>query len=219
VNTHGALRGLIVDWGGVLTTDIGSAVGQWAAADGIDLDDYQALMGQWFGDAVALEARLNPVHALERGELSGPDFERRLAEGLAERAGRPIQTQGLLDRMFAYFEHAPDMTGLVLRARHAGLRTALLSNSWGNSYPRDGWAELFDVVVISGEVGMRKPEPEIFAHTLDLIGLAAHECVFVDDLAPNVAAAVELGLVGVRHRSYDETATELEALFGLPLRD
>jgi len=218
VNPTGPLRGLIVDWGGVLTTDIGSAVGQWAAADGIDLGDYQALMGQWFGDPVALEARLNPVHALERGELSGPDFELRLAAGLSERAGRPIETEGLLDRMFAYFEHAPDMTGLVLRARRAGLRTALLSNSWGNSYPRDGWDELFDVVVISGEVGMRKPEPEIFTHTLDLIGLAAAECVFVDDLTHNVAAAMELGFVGVRHRSYDETATELEALFGLALR-
>ena len=92
------------------------------------------------------------------------------------------------------------MTALVRRARHAGLRTGLLSNSWGNDYPRDGWDEMFDVVVISGEVGMRKPEPEIFHHTLDLIGLAAAECVFVDDLPHNVAAAVELGMVGVRHR-------------------
>ena len=175
-------------------------------------------MGEWFGDAVALEARLNPVDALERGELSGPDFERRLAEGLSERAGRAIGTEGLLDRMFAYFELRPghDRAGAAGPPRGPAHRAAL--ELWGNSYPRDGWDELFDVVVISGEVGMRKPEPEIFTHTLDLIGLAAAECVFVDDLAHNVAAAVELGFVGVRHRSYDETATELEALFGLPLR-
>jgi putative hydrolase of the HAD superfamily len=72
---------------------------------------------------------------------------------------------------------------------------------------------MFDVVVISGEVGMRKPEPEIFAHTLALLGRPAHECVFVDDLPHNVDAAVELGIVGVRHTSYQETLLELEALF------
>ena len=99
----------------------------------------------------------------------------------------------------------------------SGLRTGLLSNSWGNDYPRDGWDEMFDVVVISGEVGMRKPEPEIFEHTLALLGLPAAACVFVDDLAPNVAAAVEVGMVGVQHTSYEATRLELEALFGRPL--
>jgi HAD superfamily hydrolase (TIGR01509 family) len=120
--------------------------------------------------------------------------------------------------MFATFEHAPDMSALVRRARQSGLRTALLSNSWGNDYPRDGWDEMFDVVVISGEVGMRKPEPEIFRHTLDLVGLGAAECVFVDDLAPNVAAAVEVGMVGVLHTSYAESLAELEVLFDRSLR-
>ena len=72
---------------------------------------------------------------------------------------------------------------------------------------------MFDVVVISGEVGMRKPEPEIFAHTLALLGLTAAECVFVDDLRHNVDAAVELGFVGVQHESYEQTARELDVLF------
>ena len=156
----------------------------------------------------------NPVHALERGELEVPEFEQRLAQGLRTRSGAPVPAAGLLTRMFERFEHAPDMVGLVHRAHASGLRTALLSNSWGNDYPRDGWAEMFDVVVISGEVGMRKPEPRIFHHTLDALGLAAEECVFVDDLAPNVRAAVDVGMVGVLHRSYAETAAELEVLFG-----
>jgi HAD superfamily hydrolase (TIGR01509 family) len=110
------------------------------------------------------------------------------------------------------------MLGLVARVKQAGLRTAVLSNSWGNEYPMQGWDELFDAVVISGEVGMRKPEPRIFRHVLGLIGLAASDCVFVDDLAHNVTAAVELGFVGVVHRSYDETAAELEAILGMELR-
>ena len=165
------LRGLVVDWGGVLTGDLRTAVQAWARADGIDLEAYGAIMRDWFGEPVGAEARLNPIHALERGEMTVPDFEVRLAAALSERTGRDHEAEGLLDRMFATFEHAPEMSALVRRARHGGLRTGLLSNSWGNDYPRDGWDEMFDVVVISGEVGMRKPEPGIFHHTLDLIGL------------------------------------------------
>ncbi len=207
------LRGLVVDWGGVLTGDMRAAVQAWAEADGVPLDSYVATMRDWMGEPYGAEARLNPIHALERGEIDVPDFEERLAEALTERTGREHEAAGLLERMFAKFEHAPDMTALVRRARASGLRTGLLSNSWGNDYPRDGWDEMFDVVVISGEVGMRKPEPRIFEHTLELIGLAPGEVVFVDDIRHNIEAAVAVGMVGVLHTSYAETLTELEALF------
>lgn len=212
-----SLRGLVVDWGGVLTGDLRAAVQTWAEDDGIDLEAYVGVLRDWLGDPVGAEARLNPVHALERGEMEVPDFEVRLAAELSRRAGQEYRAEGLLHRMFAHFEHAHDMSGLVRRAHAAGIRTALLSNSWGNDYPRDGWDEMFDAVVISGEVGMRKPEPRIFEHTLSLIDLPASECVFVDDLQPFVDAAVSLGFVGVRHESYERTAGELEALFGLSL--
>ena len=212
-----ALRGLVVDWGGVLTGEMRTAVQSWAEADGVPLDSYVATMRDWMGEPYGVEARLNPIHALERGEITVPDFEARLAEALTTRTGRTFDADGLLARLFSHFEHAPDMSGLVRRARTAGLRTGLLSNSWGNDYPRDGWDEMFDVVVISGEVGMRKPEPGIFEHTLDLIGLPAEQTVFVDDLRPNIEAAVALGMVGVHHRSYEQTLLELEALFGIPL--
>ncbi|HSR25543.1 MAG TPA: HAD-IA family hydrolase, partial [Candidatus Eisenbacteria bacterium] len=173
----------------------------------------------WLGPAAEAEARHNPLHALERGEIGIPHFEERLADELAVRQAEPVDHVGLLQRMFDAIEHAPDMNALVLRARRQGLRTVLLSNSWGNEYPREGWDEMFHAIVISGEVGMRKPEPAIFHHTLDLLGVEPAEAVFVDDLVHNVRAAVDLGLVGVHHRSYDETVTELEALFGIPLRD
>jgi epoxide hydrolase-like predicted phosphatase len=207
------LTGLIVDWGGVLTGDLSVAVRTWAQSDGIDLDAYFEILRDWLGEPYSEQARRNPIHALERGELTVPDFDQRLASALSERTGHHYSAEGLLSRMFEHFEHAPDMTGLVHRAHESGIRTALLSNSWGNDYPREGWDDMFDVVVISGEVGMRKPEPEIFAHTLALLGRPAHECVFVDDLPHNVDAAVELGIVGVRHTSYQETLLELEALF------
>jgi len=212
-----ALRGLVVDWGGVLTGEMRTAVQSWAEADGVPLDSYVATMRDWMGEPYGVEARLNPIHALERGEITVPDFEARLAEALTTRTGRTFDADGLLARLFSHFEHAPDMSGLVRRARTAGLRTGLLSNSWGNDYPRDGWDEMFDVVVISGEVGMRKPERGIFEHTLDLLGLPAEQTVFVDDLRHNIEAAVALGMVGVHHRSYEQTLLELEALFGIPL--
>jgi len=210
-------RALIVDWGGVLTGDLRVAVQRWAEIDGVDLQTYASLMRDWLGEPAGMEALLNPVHALERGEMALPDFESRLARALSERTGRPVEERGLLGRMFEHFEHAEDMSGLVRRARAAGIRTALCSNSWGNDYPRDGWDDMFDVVVISGEVGMRKPEPRIFEHTLRLVGVSAEESVFVDDLPHNIAAAVALGMIGIRHVGYETTALEIDALFGIHL--
>jgi HAD superfamily hydrolase (TIGR01509 family) len=128
-----------------------------------------------------------------------------------------VVAEGFLARMFDEFEHAHDMNALVRRARESGIRTALLSNSWGDFYPRDLWDGMFDVVVISGEVGMRKPDAEIFQLTLGLMDLPASACVFVDDLPHNITAAADLGLVGVRHVTYEETLMELETLFGIDL--
>ena len=109
------------------------------------------------------------------------------------------------------------MFDVVRRVRAAGLKTALLSNSWGLDYDRDDWHRLFDVTVISGEVGMRKPEPEIYLHTAAALDIAPPQCVFVDDLGPNVKGAVSVGMVGVRHVTARQTIEELEALFGIDL--
>ena len=211
-------RALLVDWGGVLTVPLSSAVQAWADSDGIELAHYVAIMRDWFGEAVGNEAETNPVHALERGEIEVPHFEERLAHELSRRSGTTVVADGLVERMFAFFDLLPDMPALVRRARLAGIKTALLSNSWGLAYPRDGWDDMFDAVVISGEVGMRKPEPRIYRHAAAAVGLDVTECVFVDDLQVNIKAAVELGMVGILYRDYDVAAIELEALFGVPLR-
>ncbi|GAB3597527.1 hypothetical protein GCM10027446_25800 [Angustibacter peucedani] len=208
--------GLVVDWGGVLTAGIGDAFTAWAQAEGVEYGHYLAALRRWIGPD-AVDPAENPVHALERGELEVPDFERKLAEALRENGSR-VQAEGLLQRMFAGLELLEEsMVGLVRRAKAAGLRTALLSNSWGNDYPREGWDTLFDAVVISGEVGMRKPEHRIYHHVLDLIDLEPHQAVMVDDLPPNIRAAVEVGMVGVLHETYEQTRTELEAVFDLDL--
>ena len=160
---------------------------------------------------------MNPIHALERGEMENPEFEEFLAHEMSLRSAMTFESEGFLQRMFDYFEHAHDMNALVHRAHGAGIKTALLSNSWGNEYPREGWDDMFDAIVISGEVGMRKPEPQIFEYAVELLNLKLDECVFVDDMKVNTDAAVALGIPSVLHVTYEQTASELELLFDIPL--
>ena len=209
-------RGLLVDWGGVLTSGLEPALRRWAELDGFDFDSYLAAVMKWL-PSESVTAELNPVHALERGQLAVPDFERKLASMLVRDDGTPVPAEGLIERMFAHFEHQPAMSALVRRANERGIRTALLSNSWGNTYPRDTWDGMFDDIVISGEVGLRKPEPEIFRLAAGRLGLEPAECVFVDDLQLNVDGALAVGMTAILHTEYDETRRALETLFGADL--
>ena len=214
---NAAPSALILDWGGVLTSSLHDVMHSWTSAEGITTEHFAQVMKRWWGTEGEIESLINPVHTLERGEIEVADFEQHLAEALTSVAGRPIAAPGLLSRLFEHFEHAPAMNSLVLRARSAGIRTALLSNSWGNNYPEHLFDGMFDAIVISGDVGLRKPEPEIYHHTLDLLGLPAPSCVFVDDIKTNVDAAAQLGIIGVHHIDYETTATELSVLFGRDL--
>ncbi len=213
-NQHG-LRGLIVDYGGVLTTPVQETFGAWAAQDGLEMAELKVALGAMLGES----AEKSPVHGLERGELSVADFERQLAGALRRPDGPEIVADGLLRRVFAAMKPADGMTAVVRRAKDQGIRTGLLSNSWGLDYDRSGWDDLFDALVISGEVGLRKPEPEIYRLAAERIGVQPAECVFVDDLAANVCGAVAVGMVGVHHTDLASTIVELEALFGLELAE
>lgn len=207
------LRALVVDFGGVMTDNLEVAMGTWLAAEGIDVESYLAAMHHFLGPDADVEN--NPVHALEKGELAVPHFEDQLAPFLRATDGGPVSAADLLSRMFHAFGRADGMHEIVRRVRAAGSKTALLSNSWGLDYPRDEWPELFDCTVISGEVGLRKPDPEIYQLTARRLGLPPQECVMVDDFAANVRGAVAVGMVGVLHRSVEQTVAELEILFGL----
>jgi epoxide hydrolase-like predicted phosphatase len=210
-NPHG-LRCLIVDYGGVLTTPIRETFGAWAAADGIDLAELNAAIKSLLG----AEAEPNPMHGLERGELSVREFERHLAARLRRADGGDVEAAGLLTRAFSAMSPS-GMVAVVRRAKGQGIRTGLLSNSWGLDYDRGGWDTLFDTVVISGEVGLRKPEPEIYRLAAERLGVGPQECVFVDDLAANVRGAVAAGMVGVHHTELAATVSELETLLGVAL--
>jgi putative hydrolase of the HAD superfamily len=218
VDNAGELRGVITDWGGVLTTPILTTVRAWIEADGIDWESYLAVMRPWVTQAYEPGGLPNPIHALERGECSASDFEQILAARLLRVDGTAVAAEGLLRRMFEASLTVPVMYDAIRTLRSAGLRTALLSNSWGcDEYPRADFPGLFDSVVLSGEVGMRKPEEEIFLHAADTLGLPPAQCVFVDDLAANIAAAQACGMTGVLHTEPAGTAQALQDLLGVPL--
>jgi putative hydrolase of the HAD superfamily len=211
-------RGVITDWHGVLTPPLRSTIQAWLDADGIDWASYLTVVRDWVSQAYGPGGEPNPIHALERGECSGPDFERMLAPLLLTRHGQGVTAEGLLHRMFAAGLPVPAMYDMIRTLRAAGLRTALLSNSWGGAeYPRADFPGLFDLVVLSGEVGMRKPEPRIFRHAVQALGLDPAECVFVDDMEPNVVAARACGLTSVLHTEPAATAQALQDLLGVPL--
>lgn len=198
-------RGLLVDWGGVLTTDLFASFAAFCAAEGLDPD---RLRRAFRHDASARENLI----ALEEGRLQEAEFEPRLAAILG------VEPDGLIDRLFAGSHAEPAMIDAVRSARGAGVRTGLVSNSWGTRrYPRHLLDDLFDGVVISGEVGMRKPAPEIYALGAERIGLPPAECVFVDDLPFNLEPARELGMAVVHHVSTSDTIAELERVLGLAL--
>lgn len=211
------LNGVITDWGGVLTEPISDVVQRWIEAEGIDWGAYLEVMRPWLSGAYRDNGAddVNPVHRLERGECTAAEFEEILAARLVRTDGGSVRPEGLLKRMLSGAEaRIPAMYDLIRGLRARGLRTAVLSNSWGNDgYPREDFAALFDAVVISCEVGMRKPEARIFRHTARLLRLDPAECVFIDDVRANVDAAIVCGMTGVLHADPVSTAATLTQLF------
>ncbi len=158
------------------------------------------------------EASRDLLVGLEEGTLGDAEFERRFATILGVEPGR------LIERLFAGCGPDEAMLDAVRRARTAGVRTGLISNSWGAAtYDRSLLAELFDGVVISGDVGVRKPAPEIYAMGARAVDLPPAECVFVDDLPFNLKPARELGMATVRHVDAAQTISELQRLLDVGL--
>ncbi len=200
------MKGLLVDFGGVLTTNVFDSFREFCVAEGLERD---AMGGLFRNDPEALRL----VRGLETGSISEDDFGERFGEllGVENRVG-------LVDRMFAGLQEDERMLGALRSARAAGIRTGLISNSMGaGRYDRERFPELFDGVVISGDVGLHKPQPEIFLLGCEKVGLDPAECVFVDDLKENCAGAEAVGMTAVLHRGADTTIPEVERLLGVTL--
>lgn len=207
VDGDGAQRaGLLIDWGGVLTTNLFTSFRDFCVKVGIDP---QTLRDRFSKDPSFRELLI----ALEKGQLQEGEFEQELAPLLG------AEPDGLIDGLFAGVKPDEPMVEAVRRARAGGIRTALVSNSWGvHRYPHDLFEELFDGVVISGEEGTRKPAKRMYELGAERAGLAAKQCVFVDDLPFNLTPAEELGMATVHHTSAEESIPQLEQILGLALR-
>jgi epoxide hydrolase-like predicted phosphatase len=199
-------RALLVDFGGVLTSDVFDSFREFSRREGLEPGAVKRLFRE-DPEALAL------LRELERGEIDEEAFAERFAPmlGVADH-------EGLVDRLFAGMRPDQPMLEAVGRARARGVRTGLISNSWGSGrYDREALPELFDAVVISGEVGLHKPQPEIFRLAAERVGVPADRCVFVDDLKENCAGAEAVGMTAVLHRGADSTLPELERVLGVAL--
>jgi putative hydrolase of the HAD superfamily len=200
-------RGLLVDFGGVLTTNVFESFRAFCEDEGLEPNAFLDLFRH--DDRARRDLR-----EVEVGKIDEDEFARRIGGRLGIE-----QTENFIDRLFARM--APDgaMVAAVKRAKAAGVRTGLVSNSLGSGrYDRQAFPELFDGVVISGEVGLHKPQPEIFRLGAESIGLEPEYCVFVDDLRENCEGAEAVGMTAILHRGADTTLSELERLLELQLR-
>jgi putative hydrolase of the HAD superfamily len=197
-------RGLLVDFGGVLTTNI------WDSFDRFcELEDLErgTVLEMFRGDGEALAL----LRSLERGAISEGEFERDFGAMLG------VAPEGLIERLFGGLAPEQAMIEAVSTARAAGIRTGLITNSWGMGIYDRAPLEIFDATVISGDVGLHKPQPEIYELGAERIGVEAAACVFVDDLRENVAGAEAVGMRAILHREPERTIAELARLLGLRL--
>jgi epoxide hydrolase-like predicted phosphatase len=200
------VRGLIVDYGGVLTTDVFASFRTFCEAEGLAAETVRR---RFLGDPGARAL----LERLETGRAREPEFEAAFAKLLG------VAPERLIDRLFGHMRPDEAMIAGVLAARGAGIRTAMLSNSWGHDrYDRAQLERLFDAWVISGVEGIRKPDPAIYELAAERIGLPASECVYIDDLPGNLKPARALGMATVVHRG-DAAATldEVSGLLGVSL--
>lgn len=208
-----ARSALLVDFGGVLTTSVTRSFRAVCTEMGLPPE----LAKEAFLEAYASGHEGDgPVHRMEKGEISVEEFAAGLAQIMSERSGVDVPPDGLVAKLFGLMELDEAMFTAVAAARSAGIRTGLLSNSWGSeNYPHHRFPELFDTLVISGDVGIRKPDPAIFSLAAERLGVAPADCVFVDDLDKNIEAAEETGMAGILHRSATTTIPQMATLLGL----
>jgi putative hydrolase of the HAD superfamily len=201
----GERSALLIDWGGVLTTNLFASFHAHCLEAGIDPS---TLMGRFRRDPAARELLI----ALETGEIDELAFEIKFAELLE------VEPEGLVDGLFKGVQPDVAMVEAVRKAHQAGIRTALVSNSWGvHRYPHDLFSELFDGVVISGEERIRKPARRMYELGAKRAGATPDQCVFVDDLPFNLTPAEEMGMATVHHTSAETTIPALEDILGVAL--
>ena len=205
------LRTIVSDFGGVLTTPLAGSFQTFADRSGIDLET----MGQAL---TALHERdgVHPLHELECGRLTETAFVENLRASLGEMLGRQVDLAALAETLWEGMFPNETMILFMASLRDEGYRMALLTNNvrewelrWRALAPVD---EIFELVIDSAFVGVRKPEPEIYELTLTALGVPAAECLFIDDIEVNCVAAREAGMSAVVFLDTDQAIADVRAL-------
>lgn len=196
-------RGLILDFGGVLTTRMRLNGQAFEKSEGLTPGAYFAALNE-NPEGVSVYADL------EVGRASQEDWNRVIGKILG------IDPTDLMRRALANLRPEAAIVNAARRAREAGIKVAMLSNSFGlepfNPYAALGMLDGFDAVILSEQEQVRKPSPVIYQRTLDALELNGPECVFVDDHAQNLPPAEALGIMTIHHTDPDATARQLDAL-------
>ena len=198
---------IVCDFGGVLTTPLAHALDAFAESCGTTLAELGLAMV-----ASTERAGVHPLHALERGEVSEAEFMRRVSDELDE----GIALSELGEGYFTRLERNEPMLAFLAELRGRGLRLALCTNNvreweplWRPMLPEID--ELFGVIVDSGFVGTRKPEPAIYRIVLESLELPGSECVFIDDVEVNCVAATQAGMRAIHFRDAEQAIAEVRA--------
>jgi putative hydrolase of the HAD superfamily len=202
-------KALLVDFGGVLTSNVFEAFGDFCTSVGLD------------PDAFAVAVRSDPeasalLTAVETGQMTEDEFERQFTPILCRGTDVVLRPDGLIPRLTETLRADLPMIDIVRRVRESGRLTSIVSNSFGyGAYDGYDLEALVDDVVLSGDVGIRKPSRRIYLLAAERLGVDPSECVFVDDLEHNVSGAQRVGMTGVHHTVSAETVRRLEQLFSL----
>ncbi len=206
---------MISDFGGVLTTPLMHSFAAYQDRTGIS----PAALGRAM-QTIAERDGAHPLYELETGRMTEADFLERVRVALEPELGHAPVMHGFKEIYFDALETNEPMVETMRELKRRGHRMALLTNNvreweplWRSMLPLD---EIFELIVDSAFVGMRKPDPPIYELTLERLGggLEPTECLFVDDLAPNVETARALGMSAVHFRDNEQAIAEIEALAG-----
>lgn len=190
----------------MLTSPVWETFSSFCRTEGLDPDSVKNLFRE---DPGALE----DLRKLEAGRMQPEAFE----ESFGGRLGLE-RSEGLIDRLFENMNPEEEMIGAVRAIRAAGIKTGLVSNSWRtDQYDRAMLDGMFDDVVISGEVGMHKPNQDIYLLAAERLAVEPEGCVFVDDLRENCLGAEAAGMRSVRHREVEGTLLALQSMTGIQL--
>jgi epoxide hydrolase-like predicted phosphatase len=204
------LAAVIFDLGGVV---LGSPLAAIAS-----FEREHAIPAGFVNRVVARSGAGGAWSRLERGEL---DLERFYVDFAAEceRAGQSLSVRAMMERIAAGSAPRPAMLCAVARIRERGLRAAALTNNWsGEGDATRALRGHFDVFVESCALGLRKPDPRIYRHTLAELGVGPREAAFLDDIGSNLKPARELGIATIKVDDPERALAELEELLGFPLR-